>query len=210
MAVAMVALVITLGGTAVAADRLLAPANSVNSAAVINHSLKTRDFKKGALKAGPVGRTGATGAAGPTGSPGPAGPTGSPGPTGTTGPAGPSNAFVHYQTGPVYLGDADLPVPITTLAIPAAGTYMLWAKTYGTTTGTGGNVTCDLKAAGDIDQAVADVEPGKPESMAMNVAHVFTGPGTAVLSCTSNGTGMFANFGTVSAIQVANLTRADG
>jgi hypothetical protein len=201
MVVAMVALVVALGGTAVAAHRVLAPANSVNSAAVINHSLKKRDFKKGVLKAGPVGRTGATG---------PAGPTGSDGPAGATGPAGPSNAFVHYQTGPIYLGDADLPVAITTLAIPAAGTYMLWAKTYATTTGTGGNVTCRLIAGGDVDQAVADVEPGKPESLAMNVAHVFTGPGTAVLSCSSPGTGMFANYGTVSAIQVANLTRADG
>jgi hypothetical protein len=201
MAVAMVALVVALGGTAVAAHRVLAPANSVNSAAVIDHSLQTRDFKKGLLKAGPVGRTGATG---PTGSAGPAGPAGAPG------PIGPSNAFVHYQTGPVYLGDSDLPVQVTTLAIPAAGTYMLWAKTYGTSTGVGDTVTCDLTAGGDVDQTVADVENGKPQSMAMNVAHVFTGPGTAVLSCVTDGTGMFANYGTVSAIQVANLTRADG
>lgn len=85
-----------------------------------------------------------------------------------------------------------------------------WAKTYATRTGVGDNVTCDLTADGDVDQAVADVQNGKPESMAMNVAHVFTGPGTAVLSCSSGGTLMFANYGTVSAIQVANLTRADG
>jgi hypothetical protein len=117
---------------------------------------------------------------------------------------------VHYQTGPIYLGDSDLPVAVTTLAIPAAGTYMLWAKTYATSTGIGDTVTCDLRADGDVDQAEADVENGKPQSMAMNVAHVFTAPGTAVLSCTSDGTGMNANYGTVSAIKVANLTRADG
>lgn len=207
MAVAVVALVVALGGTAVAAHEVLAPANSVNSAAVIDHSLQQQDFKKGLLLAGPAGPAGHAGSAGPAG---PAGSAGSAGPAGPAGPIGPSNAFVHYQTGPVHF-DGGPAVAITTLAIPAAGTYMLWAKTYVTSSGIGDNVTCDLTAGGDIDRASADIENGKPESMAMNVAHVFTGPGTAVLSCsTPGGTGMAANFATVSGIQVASLTRADG
>jgi hypothetical protein len=210
MTVAMVALVIALGGTAVAARRVLAPANSVNSAAVINHSLQAQDFKNGVLKAGPAGPAGHAGTPGNPGTggpPGPAGPAGPPGTTGSTGPVGPSNAFVHYQTGPIHI---DGPTTITSLAIPTAGTYMLWAKTYIDTTGIAANETCDLTAGGDHDEAVTYVESGKTASLAMNVAHVFSGPGTADLTCDGAGTGMALHYATVSGIQVANLTRADG
>jgi hypothetical protein len=193
MAVAMVALVVALAGTAVAAQGVLAPANSVNSAAVINHSLQRQDFKKGVLKSGRVGRKGATGPAGSTGA---------------TGPVGPSNAFVHYQTGPVAIALAPATTTVTSLAVPAAGTYMFWAKAYIEHPST--VVTCDLKAGGDLDQSEISQGAGGVDDVAMNVAHVFTAPGTVDLVCSAETTGNTANFATVSGIQVANLTRADG
>jgi hypothetical protein len=90
---------------------------------------------------------------------------------------------------------------------------MFWAKAYLTYTGTGGAlVTCDLKAGGDLDEAKTGVGAmANTANIAMNVAHVFTAPGTADLVCSaSGGAGGSANFATVSGIQVANLTRADG
>ena len=83
MAVAIGALVVALGGTSIAASKvLLAPANSVNSAAVIDHSLMREGFQDRPIAsrsarsqgpagpAGPVGATGAAGAAGAAGAPG--------------------------------------------------------------------------------------------------------------------------------------------
>jgi hypothetical protein len=71
---ATLALFIALGGGAYAAVKL--PKNSVTSVQVKNHTLLSKDFKKGQLKAGPRGLAGAAGA------------QGSPGATGPTGPAG--------------------------------------------------------------------------------------------------------------------------
>src|SRR5438552_3144348 len=79
--IASIALLVALGGTSLAAVKALAPANSVNSAAVINHSLLPIDFKTP-----PKGPKGATGPAGP------AGPAGAAGAAGATGPAGAAGA----------------------------------------------------------------------------------------------------------------------
>jgi hypothetical protein len=207
MVVAMVALVVALGGTALAAHQVLAPANSVNSAAVINHSLQIQDFKKGLLKSGPAGRTGATGA---TGAPGAPGSPGSPGAPGAPGAVGPSNAFVHYNTGPVAVASAPATTTVTSLAIPAAGTYMFWAKTWLSSSGGSGVVTCDLHAGGDLDEGKAAVTGVGQYTIAMNVTHVFAAPGTVDLVCSSTDTGESAHYATVSGIQVANLTRVDG
>jgi hypothetical protein len=67
MIVALIALCVALGGSAVAATKIkLAPKNTVNSASVVNNSLKLQDFKKserGKLK-GPKGDQGIQGPAG--------------------------------------------------------------------------------------------------------------------------------------------------
>lgn len=77
MVVACAALVVALGGTGIAAVKVLVPRNSVGSLQVIDHSLLGKDFKtppKGPKgPAGPAGPAGAAGAAGPAG---PAGPKG--------------------------------------------------------------------------------------------------------------------------------------
>jgi hypothetical protein len=80
MIVAAVALLVALGGGAIAASTL--PANSVGTKQVINHSLLKKDFKNGQLprgKRGPRGPRGLTGARGPAGPQGPKGDTGPPG-----------------------------------------------------------------------------------------------------------------------------------
>ena len=73
--IAVIALVVALGGTGYAALTLPKDSvgakqikkNAVNSAKVRNGSLRKGDFKKGQLPAGKQGPTGATGPTGPTG-----------------------------------------------------------------------------------------------------------------------------------------------
>ena len=77
MFVACLALLVALGGTSVAAVKVLAPRNSVGSAQVINKSLLPIDFK-----------TPPKGPRGPAGVPGPAGPSGPQGPKGDKGDKG--------------------------------------------------------------------------------------------------------------------------
>jgi hypothetical protein len=88
MVIALIALILSLGGTGYAAAKLVLPANSVTTVQVRDYSLLKRDFALGQLQAGPKGATGATGPAGSAGTAGPTGPSGPSGPTGPTGAAG--------------------------------------------------------------------------------------------------------------------------
>jgi hypothetical protein len=95
--IASLALLVALGGTAVAAGVL--PANSVGteqlranaivSSKVRPQSLLASDFKAGQLPRGAQGPAGPAGATGPAGAQGAAGPQGPKGDTGATGPTGP-------------------------------------------------------------------------------------------------------------------------
>lgn len=80
MIVACAALLVALGGTSIAAVKVLVPRNSVGSLQVIDHSLLAKDFKT--PPKGPRGLAGPAGPAGPAGSQGPAGPAGASGPKG--------------------------------------------------------------------------------------------------------------------------------
>jgi len=80
MVIACLALGVALAGTSVAAVKVLAPRNSVGTFQVIDHSLRSVDFRT--PPKGPIGPKGATGAAGPAG---PAGPAGAAGPAGPKG-----------------------------------------------------------------------------------------------------------------------------
>jgi len=116
--VACIALLVSLGGTSVAAVGQLARNsvgtpqlrngavtnlklrnNSVTSAKVANRSLLRSDFAPGQLPAGP---TGPQGPAGPAGSTGPQGP---PGPAGAAGPAGVVGAIT-VRTNSVTINDS--------------------------------------------------------------------------------------------------------
>ena len=72
------------------------------------------------------------------------------------------------------------------------------------------SVADESTAGGDLDQTESFANTEAPLSIAMNMAHVFTAPGTADLVCSAVSAGLSANFATVSGIQVTNLTRADG
>jgi collagen triple helix repeat protein len=93
--VALLALFVALGGTSVAAVRML-PANSVSSGQVVNGSLQTVDLNGRAVAAlkgnrgapGPPGQSGAPGMPGAAGAQGPAGPKGDDGLQGVPGPPG--------------------------------------------------------------------------------------------------------------------------
>lgn len=106
-AIAVLALGISLGGTAYASGVLLPPAsvgsvqlkrgavtksklaaNAINTRAVKDGSLVRADFKAGELPSVRPGSAGAAGAAGPAGPRGAPGPTGSMGATGPPGPQG--------------------------------------------------------------------------------------------------------------------------
>ena len=86
MGVALVALLIALGGTAVAARHYLITSTSQIKPSVL------RALHGAAGAKGPKGATGATGATGP-GGPRATGPQGATGPSGATGPAGPGNTY---------------------------------------------------------------------------------------------------------------------
>jgi hypothetical protein len=80
MIIACLALLVALGGTSVAAVKVLVPRNSVGTFQVIDHSLRAVDFRT--PPKGPVGPRGLAGPAGPAGPTGPAGPAGPAGPKG--------------------------------------------------------------------------------------------------------------------------------
>jgi hypothetical protein len=105
---AVIALVVALGGTSYAALSLPKASvgaaqlkkNAVNSAKVRDRSLKAQDFARGVLPGGgsaPAGGQGAQGATGPQGPAGPEGPVGPEGPTGPAGPAGPSSGGAAFR-----------------------------------------------------------------------------------------------------------------
>jgi Collagen triple helix repeat (20 copies) len=89
--VATIAVFVALGGSSYAAVTQIAK-NSVSTSQVRDRTLLARDFKRGQLKAGPVGPAGPAGAAGPEGAAGPAGAAGPVGPEGPAGAVGPKGA----------------------------------------------------------------------------------------------------------------------
>jgi hypothetical protein len=117
-------------------------------------------------------------------------------------------------------GDIDLPnpfpsVPIATLSVPVAGSYVINAKldvwnadVFATPEG-----ECKLTAGGDYDRlrfAVGDADTSvveDKETVVLHVVHTFASPGTVTLQCTDRGRGLLkAQFTKITAMQVAELT----
>lgn len=106
MVVAMLALLVALGGTATAAGVLITGKQvkdgSLTGLDVKDKSLRAKDFEgsvRGGLgPQGPAGPPGPRGETGPQGTVGPGGPSGGPGPTGAPGP--PGSAGAAGATGP--------------------------------------------------------------------------------------------------------------
>ena len=97
--VALLALFVSLGGTSYAAGTALLPGNSVGSAQVIDHSLLSKDFRRGQLPKGTKGAKGVRGPIGARGSIGAAGPAGStPAAAGGDAPTPPSSPTTNVAT----------------------------------------------------------------------------------------------------------------
>jgi len=186
----------------------LLPANSVNSAAVINGSLKKVDVHAGQSPRGLRGLRGLRGIAGAAGAAGLAGPAGTAGAAGPAGPIGPTDAYSRFVNGPVAL-----PTTLTTIAnlsIPQSGRYILLAKVYATSVAGGPyQVTCRLVAEGDFDQSQAFLNgTANGNTIPLLLAHEFAATGSANLNCATSAGAINANFIKISAIKVATLTNS--
>jgi hypothetical protein len=214
---AVAALFVALGGTGYAVSKL--PANSVGSAQVRDHSLLSRDFKRGQLPRGAGGPSGVPGPTGPKGDsgsqgpkgdsgsqgvPGSQGPEGPPGEPGPPGPEGPAASAGFYKTvGSVQLPHGEFP-PAPFLRIAelqlGPGDYLasakLWVNNLGSDIGLG---YCFLGGPGGADQTLTTVQPpppsgiGQGEAMSLSMGFSLTDAGTVFLECIDNTLATFSN-----------------
>jgi hypothetical protein len=205
MIVACLALTAALAGTSVAAVSVLAPRNSVGSAQVVDFSLLKKDFRPGQIPAGARGPRGLTGARGPIGATGPVGPAGAAGAAGAVGPAGPSDAFSRSLVGPLVVPTTN--ATLTSLTIPTAGKYVVWAKAY--FNGASATITCRLVAGSSADEAKVTIYgAGLPDTISNIVTNDYAAAGTADFQCATSTGAPTANFIRIAAIKVANLTQS--
>jgi hypothetical protein len=160
MVVALVALVSSLTGGAVAAPLITGDdiaknaiakkhikKNAVVSKKVKDGSLLSKDFKAGQLPAGatgPVGPVGLAGAKGDTGDTGATGPAGATGATGATGPRGPSDAI--YKDGASVFTVTNTASTIMSLDLPAGSWVVSATGTMNNDGGAQGQAHCSLTA----------------------------------------------------------------
>jgi hypothetical protein len=162
--------------------------------------------------AGPAGSTGPPGKAGADGATGPAGATGASGGTGATGPRGPSDAYV-AQAPSVTL--TTTLATVTTLTLPANGTYLIWAKVGLSTLGAGANsVGCylttgpDGSLTGGFESSFGQI-PANDEEMLPLQGDLVVGSGGATtvrLQCETTAAGNVFAGGEFQALKVASLT----
>jgi hypothetical protein len=188
VALAVSLLALTQRGTA--AQTLLPPHSvgtaqlrdgAVTAAKVRAHSLLKRNFKAGQL---------------------PAGPRGLPGPAG---PVGPSDGYSASLVGPVSVAVQEKPAALAELEIPQAGSYVIGAKAYFESTGSGiATITCTLDTReGDVD--AVQLLAGSPTPVALSVTHVYPAPGAVDLSCDARAPAE-AHYVRITAIRVGSLT----
>ena len=216
MIVAMLALFVGLGGTAVAAGNALITGrqianSSITGADVKNKSLTPTDFRGSVRGArGPAGPQGPQGTPGPTGPPGPQGiegPTGSQGPQGLPGPTGPPGAQGPKgdkgdkgDPGPsdsFYSYTDDTTIETTTiveetervlesLALPA-GNYVLVAHAEISTAGH--HTRCLFTPSNTGSERVAAPESGVYDAITMVDTVTLSSPQTVRFSCFTAGEG---------------------
>jgi hypothetical protein len=208
LVVAVVALLVGLCGTGVAAVSVALPPGSVGTAqlkkgAVVSskvrdRSLRSVDFATGQLPKGA---------------------------TGPAGPPGPSNAYMYRgNTGAKSVGISNLSeTTIGTVDIPEAGSYVITSKAVvhvsAPATAKVMEVICNLYAAGDQQPAfdtsfVVETAAVPWIGVVVNsVDGVYTAAGTARLTCIGSGAGVVAsaNWVEITALRVGDLkvTRKD-
>ena len=149
MIVAVVAMVLALGGTATAARILITSPSQIKNRVITGKKLKKRSITADLLARGVLvqGRAGERGAAGPKGDPGPAGPKGDPG---VAGPRGPSETTMFTRdTGVTVTGtESDVATLIAETPELPPGAYLLQAKLVAQSTGDSDQILafCELRA----------------------------------------------------------------
>jgi hypothetical protein len=198
--IACIALAVALGGTSYAAVGL--PAGSVSTAQLKANSVTSVKVKNGTLAKADF-KVGVTGPVGPPGPPGPAGPPGAAGAAGAAGAPGIADAFVRSLTGPIAIPTTM--TTLTSLSIPTAGKYAIFAKAY--LTGNSNSVTCSLVAGSDNDQTQSFSLAPYALTLALNVVHEYDSGGSADFRCSGPGAAS-ANFIKIAALRVNNLTNS--
>ena len=117
----------------------------------------------------------------------------------------PSVALGRFVNGPVAVPSAQ--TTVATLAIPDPGNYVIWGKTYLTTSLLAGTVTCRLEAGSNIDESLTYVAADEPATLSLMVLNNFTAAGNVNFSCSAP-TQKQANFIKITALRVANLTNS--
>ncbi len=115
----------------------------------------------------------------------------------------PSDAQGRFVNGPVNIPSAQ--TTVASLAIPAAGSYVIWAKTYVTSNVLSGSVTCRLEAGANFDETQGFVDVDRPASLSLIVLNNFAAAGTVNLACSAVPAKQ-ANFIKIVAIRVATFT----
>jgi hypothetical protein len=206
MAVALLSLLVALGGTASAAGVLITSSRQVKAGSleVSDLSRKARASLRAAVVApvaGPSGVAGTDGAPGPAGPAGPAGssgPAGAPGPEGATGAPGtrgPSDVYTARKTGTADLDDHNGFQTIVARAVPA-GRYAIWAKTaVQNRTADDVIVTCKIELGeAEVDKTQTALGPYEGadqylslDAVALHGALAATAPATISFQCTNPG-----------------------
>jgi hypothetical protein len=198
-------LALLLGWTPIgsAAREAVLPANSVGTAQLRNgavtgikvrdRSLSARDFKGGQLPAGPRGARGQRGMRGPRGT------------RGASGPVGPSAAYTFSADGPTAVPVGTSPALIAQLSLPEPGAYVIDAKAYFDSSGSGiPELTCVLDTReGRTDEV--RLLATNPTPVELSVAQSYPAGGSVELRCAGRAPAD-AHFVRITAIKVGELT----
>jgi hypothetical protein len=217
LVVACVALLLVLGGTGGAAVSQAPPKNSVGTAQLKNNAVTTPKIKNNAVAAAKI--AGNAVVAGKIASNAVTSPKiaanavtsdkvqdGSIGASDlAAGAVPPSTALGRFLNGPVAIPSAQ--TTVASLTIPAAGNYVVWAKTYVTSNLLAGVVTCRLEAGSNFDETQAYAAAGEPAAISLMVLNNFAAAGSVNVACSSP-TPKQANFIKITAVQFTNLTNS--
>jgi hypothetical protein len=215
MAVALLALFIAMGGSALAAGHYL-----ITSTKQINPKV-LKQLRGNTGPHGLEGSKGLAGAQGPQGGTGPAGTNGTNGTDGTNGVDGTNGAsagLADFNNGPIDLKAKAEEQTVATLPNVPAGSYILIGKVMleNTNSGAGVEMRCFLRAGGDFDESAAlldeDDGPGSyVQTLPFTVSHTFASPGTVTLGCEDSGAPDVVVYNAkISAVQVQTLARTSG
>jgi hypothetical protein len=215
LAVACIALFLVLGGTGGASVTQAPPKNSVGTAQLKNNAVTTPKIKNNAVAAAKIASN-AVGSAKIASNAVTSAKIAGNAVTGekvqdgslaaadlATGVLPPSDALGRFVNGPISIPAAQ--TTVASLAIPQAGNYVVWAKTYVTSTLLAGAVTCRLEAGANFDETQGYVESSQPAALSLIVLNNFAAAGTVNLGCSATPAKQ-ANFIKIVAVRVANLT----